>query len=100
MNALEHALKKARQTKPVCAVTRRGTGRGYESREPISILAHPDLVVLADEIERLHRDRCNRQSNADRYFAALMNMAAATGRSVNEFMPPPRSGLDTNGDGS
>ncbi len=53
MNALEHALKKARQTKSVCAVTRRGTGRGYETREPIDVLAHPDLAVLADEIERL-----------------------------------------------
>ncbi len=53
MNALEHAIEKARQTKTVCGVTRRGTGRGYEAREPIEVLAHPDLAVLADEIERL-----------------------------------------------
>ena len=71
MNALERALKKARQTKSVCGVTRRGTGRGYESREPIDVLAHPDLAVLADEIERLHRDRCARQSNADRLRGAI-----------------------------
>ena len=53
MNALECVLKKAKQTKAVCAVTRRGTGRGYELREPIDVLAHPDLAVLSDEIERL-----------------------------------------------
>ena len=53
MNALEHYLKKAKQTKSVCAVTRRGTGRGHESRESINVLAHPDLAALAHEIERL-----------------------------------------------
>lgn len=53
MNALECALKKAKQTKVICTVTRRGTHRGYESREPIDVLAHPDLAILADEIERL-----------------------------------------------
>ena len=57
MNALEHYLKKAKQTKSVCAVTRRGTGREYESRESIEVMAHPDLAVLAQEIERLRTQR-------------------------------------------
>ena len=53
MTALDYALKKAKQTKLICAVTRHGTGRGYESRVTIEVPAYPDLLVLAQEIERL-----------------------------------------------
>ncbi len=53
MTALDHALKKAKQTKLICAVTRHGTGRGYESRVTIEVTAYPDLLALAQEIERL-----------------------------------------------
>ena len=47
------ALKKAQQTKRVCGLSRRGTGRGYEVRETIEVPAHPDLATLADRVERL-----------------------------------------------
>lgn len=47
------ALKKARQTKLICGLSRRGTGRGYEVRKTIEVPAHPDLATLADRVERL-----------------------------------------------
>ena len=68
--------------------------RELDTPTGISLGWHVDSHLYGaaiNEIERLHLDRCARQSKVDRYFAALMSMAAATGRSVDEFMPPLKS---------
>ena len=46
-------MLKARQTKTVCGLTRRGNRHGYQVRRPIVVLAHPDLAALTDEVERI-----------------------------------------------
>ena len=50
---IESAMLKARQTRTVCGLTRRGSRKGYQVRAPIEVLAHPDLATLAGRIERL-----------------------------------------------
>ncbi len=46
-------MLKARQTRTVCGLTRRGNRHGYQVRAPIEVLAHPDLATLAARVEEL-----------------------------------------------
>lgn len=47
------AMLKARSTRKVGGLTRRGNRKGYQVRAPIEVLAHPDLATLAGRVERL-----------------------------------------------
>ena len=53
MTLLDCALDRSKQTKTICAVNLRGKKKGHCDRQPLEVLEHPDLALLAEEIERL-----------------------------------------------
>ncbi len=105
MTPLECALERSKQTTTICAVNLRGKKKGHYDRQPLEVLAHPDLALLAKEIERLREalekvadDKCGMDNwaeyNCCAYCAGKTGIAREALGSVKAPIPERPGGVD------